>query len=40
VILVLSWFLKVLDDKTLGFVDFAESRQYITTGKLADNAKA
>ncbi|MBX9588066.1 MAG: pyridoxamine 5'-phosphate oxidase family protein [Hyphomonadaceae bacterium] len=33
-------FLKVLDDKTIGFVDFAGNRQYITTGNLADNAKA
>ena len=33
-------FLKVLDEKTLGFVDFAGNRQYITSGNLADNAKA
>jgi len=33
-------FLKVLDDQTLGFVDFAGNRQYITSGNLADNAKA
>lgn len=33
-------FLKVLDGKTIGFVDFAGNRQYITSGNLADNAKA
>ncbi len=33
-------FLRVLDDETIGFVDFAGNRQYITTGNLADNAKA
>jgi predicted pyridoxine 5'-phosphate oxidase superfamily flavin-nucleotide-binding protein len=33
-------FLKVLDDQTIGFVDFTGNRQYITTGNLADNAKA
>jgi predicted pyridoxine 5'-phosphate oxidase superfamily flavin-nucleotide-binding protein len=33
-------FLKVLDDQTLGFVDFAGNRQYISSGNLADNAKA
>jgi predicted pyridoxine 5'-phosphate oxidase superfamily flavin-nucleotide-binding protein len=33
-------FLKVIDDKTIGFVDFAGNRQYITLGNLADNAKA
>jgi uncharacterized protein len=33
-------FLRVLDDKTLGFVDFAGNRQYITQGNLADNPKA
>jgi predicted pyridoxine 5'-phosphate oxidase superfamily flavin-nucleotide-binding protein len=33
-------FLKVLDSKTIGFVDFAGNRQYITSGNLADNAKA
>ena len=35
-----SGFLKVLDGKTIGFVDFAGNRQYITSGNLADNAKA
>ena len=33
-------FLRVLDDKTIGFVDFAGNRQYITQGNLADNPKA
>jgi uncharacterized protein len=33
-------FLRVIDDKTIGFVDFAGNRQYITVGNLADNAKA
>jgi len=33
-------FLKVLDDKTIGFVDFAGNRQYISAGNLADNPKA
>ena len=33
-------FLRVLDDKTIGFVDFAGNRQYITHGNLAENPKA
>jgi predicted pyridoxine 5'-phosphate oxidase superfamily flavin-nucleotide-binding protein len=33
-------FLRVLDDKTIGFVDYAGNRQYITQGNLADNPKA
>jgi uncharacterized protein len=33
-------FLRVLDEKTIGFVDFAGNRQYITQGNLADNPKA
>ena len=33
-------FLRVLDDKTIGLVDFAGNRQYITVGNLADNSKA
>lgn len=33
-------FLKVLDEKTLGFADFAGNRQYITTGNLAENPRA
>ena len=32
-------FLQVLDDKTIGFADFAGNRQYITSGNLADNPK-
>lgn len=30
-------FLKVLDDRTLGFADFRGNRQYVTTGNVADN---
>jgi predicted pyridoxine 5'-phosphate oxidase superfamily flavin-nucleotide-binding protein len=33
-------FLRVLDDKTIGFVDFSGNRQFITEGNLADNSKA
>jgi len=33
-------FLKVLDDKTLAFADFAGNRQYISLGNLKDNPKA
>jgi predicted pyridoxine 5'-phosphate oxidase superfamily flavin-nucleotide-binding protein len=33
-------FLAVLDDQTLGFVDFVGNRQYITLGNLAENPKA
>ncbi len=33
-------FLKVIDDRTLGFADFGGNRQYITTGNLVDNDKA
>jgi predicted pyridoxine 5'-phosphate oxidase superfamily flavin-nucleotide-binding protein len=33
-------FLRVLNEKTLAFADFAGNRQYITTGNLADNPKA
>jgi uncharacterized protein len=33
-------FLRVLDERTLGFADFKGNRQYITTGNLADNPKA
>jgi uncharacterized protein len=33
-------FLRVLDDRTIAFVDFAGNRQYITQGNLSDNAKA
>jgi uncharacterized protein len=33
-------FLKVLDDQTLGFADFAGNRQYITLGNLSENPQA
>jgi predicted pyridoxine 5'-phosphate oxidase superfamily flavin-nucleotide-binding protein len=33
-------FLKVLDDQTLGFVDFVGNRQYISLGNLQENPKA
>ncbi|MBD0267809.1 MAG: pyridoxamine 5'-phosphate oxidase family protein [Cyanobacteria bacterium Co-bin8] len=33
-------FLKVLDDKTLGFADFKGNVQYVTVGNLAENDKA
>lgn len=33
-------FLKVLDEQTIGFVDFSGNRQYITAGNLAENARA
>lgn len=33
-------FLKVLDERTLGFADFTGNRQYLTQGNLADNPKA
>jgi uncharacterized protein len=33
-------FLRALDDKTIGFADFAGNRQYITLGNLAENPKA
>jgi predicted pyridoxine 5'-phosphate oxidase superfamily flavin-nucleotide-binding protein len=33
-------FLTVLDDQTLGFVDFVGNRQYITLGNLSENPKA
>src|SRR5271170_3759404 len=33
-------FLKLLDDKTLGFADFTGNRQYITFGNLIENSKA
>ncbi len=32
-------FLKVLDDRTLAFADFAGNRQYISTGNLSENDK-
>ena len=33
-------FLRVLDEQTIAFVDYAGNRQYITQGNLSDNAKA
>jgi uncharacterized protein len=33
-------FLRALDERTIGFADFAGNRQYITLGNLADNPKA
>jgi predicted pyridoxine 5'-phosphate oxidase superfamily flavin-nucleotide-binding protein len=33
-------FIRVLDDKTLGFADFIGNRQYITTGNIAENDRA
>jgi uncharacterized protein len=33
-------FLRVLNDRTIGFVDFTGNRQYITQGNLVDNPKA
>jgi uncharacterized protein len=33
-------FIKVLDEKTLGFADFAGNRQYITIGNLAETDRA
>jgi uncharacterized protein len=33
-------FLRVVDERTLGFADFSGNRQYVTQGNLADNPKA
>ena len=33
-------FIKVVDDKTLGFADYRGNRQYITLGNLSENPKA
>jgi uncharacterized protein len=33
-------FLKVLDNRTLGFADFGGNRQYLTVGNLSENPKA
>jgi uncharacterized protein len=33
-------FLQVIDSQTIGFVDFAGNRQFVTAGNLADNPKA
>jgi uncharacterized protein len=33
-------FIRIVGERTLGFADFTGNRQYITTGNLAENAKA
>jgi len=33
-------FIKIIDERTLGFADFAGNRQYLTTGNLAENDQA
>ena len=33
-------FIKVIDEKTLGFADYRGNRQYITLGNLSENSKA
>jgi len=33
-------FLKVLDERTIGFADYSGNRQFISTGNLTDNPKA
>jgi len=33
-------FIRVIDDHTIGFADFAGNRQYISTGNLAENDRA
>ena len=33
-------FIRAIDDRTVGFADFAGNRQYITAGNLSENAKA
>lgn len=33
-------FLRVLDDRTIGFADYVGNRQYVTTGNLAENPNA
>ena len=33
-------FIRVVDEATLGFVDFAGNRQYVSTGNLSENEKA
>jgi len=35
-----SGFLRVIDDKTIAFVDFRGNRQFVTQGNLAENPKA
>jgi predicted pyridoxine 5'-phosphate oxidase superfamily flavin-nucleotide-binding protein len=36
----ISGFLKVLDDKMIGFADFIGNRHYVTLGQSAENPKA
>jgi predicted pyridoxine 5'-phosphate oxidase superfamily flavin-nucleotide-binding protein len=33
-------FIRAIDDRTIGFADFAGNRQYVSTGNLAENDKA
>src|ERR1051325_2635414 len=33
-------FIRILGPKTLGFADYKGNRQYVTTGNLAENARA
>jgi uncharacterized protein len=33
-------FIRVVDERTLGFVDFKGNRQYVTTGNLSENERA
>jgi len=33
-------FIRVLDERTLGFADYSGNRQYVSTGNLADNPRA
>jgi len=33
-------FIRVIDERTLGFADYSGNRQYISTGNLAENAQA
>ena len=33
-------FIRVVDERTLGFADYAGNQQYVSTGNLAENAKA
>lgn len=33
-------FIRIVDERTIGFVDYSGNRQYVSTGNLADNDKA
>ena len=33
-------FIRVIDDRTIGFADYSGNRQYVSTGNLAENPKA